>query len=173
MDSRKGCPCRFRLNKLVQISRANNIRPYRMTMSEAKQPLSLGLRRASSPCRWALNRFYGESNISAPFIASCGFDIRRKSPGRHSCRDWSCFMNTLLFILPLFCLRLCRSRWICWENKDKSRHRRAFLSRTCPVVVVARIVIDIGLQYLRYLQRYFLICHFIASAVFIYILPPK
>lgn len=41
------------------------------------------------------------------------------------------------------------------------------------VVVVARIVIDIGLQYLRYLQRYFLICHFIASAVFIYILPPK
>lgn len=41
------------------------------------------------------------------------------------------------------------------------------------VVVVARIVIDIGLQYLRYLQRYFLICRFITSAVFIYILPPK
>ena len=41
------------------------------------------------------------------------------------------------------------------------------------VVVVARIVINIGLQYLRYLQRYFLICKFITSAVFIYILPPK
>lgn len=39
--------------------------------------------------------------------------------------------------------------------------------------MMARIVIDIGIQYLRYLQRYFLICNFIASAVFIYILPPK
>ena len=41
------------------------------------------------------------------------------------------------------------------------------------VVMMARILIDIGLQYLRYLQRYFLICKFITSAVFIYILPPK
>ena len=39
--------------------------------------------------------------------------------------------------------------------------------------MMARIVIDIGLQYLRYLQRYFLICNFITSAVFIYILPSK
>ena len=41
------------------------------------------------------------------------------------------------------------------------------------VVMMARILIDIGLQYLRYLQCYFLICNFITSAVFIYILPPK
>ena len=45
--------------------------------------------------------------------------------------------------------------------------------KSVAVVVMARIVIDIGLQYLRYLQRYFLICHFITSAVFIYILSPK
>lgn len=83
-------------------------------------------------------------------------------------------MNTLLFIL-LLCFAF--GFVILVEFVEKIKISLGIDALSClepvAVVVVARIVIDIGLQYLRYLQRYFLICHFIASAVFIYILPPK
>ena len=83
-------------------------------------------------------------------------------------------MNTLLFIL-LLCFAFGFVVLVEFVEKIKISLGMDALSCLEPVAVVmmARILIDIGLQYLRYLQRYFLICKFITSAVFIYILPPK
>lgn len=83
-------------------------------------------------------------------------------------------MNTLLFIL-LLCFAFGFVVLVEFVEKIKISLGIDAFSYLKPVAVVmmARIVIDIGIQNLRYLQCYFLICNFITSAVFIYILPPK
>ena len=116
-----------------------------------------------APCRWALNEFYSESNISAPFIASCSFDIRRKSPGRHflpgiGIYEHPCFLFFLCFAFGFVVLV---------EFVEKMEMRLGIYAFSClkpvAVVVMAGIQINVGLQYLCYLQRYLLIRHFFTS----------